>query len=157
MIFLETGTNTYAQPKIYESSDEPPATMKLAALLSILLGAHSASAFMPLGKFGLSTGCLSAAENQSFDPLHISDGVRAPAVTAVGVAATVATAFAASPLAAIAAESEEYEYGAVDAPIGIAVGGGLLAILTALLPVVMSGGEEAFDEMKDRDSEKWGK
>jgi hypothetical protein len=31
-----------------------------------------------------------------------------------------------------------------------------LAILTALLPVALQGGEEAFEEMKERDSGKWG-
>lgn len=34
---------------------------------------------------------------------------------------------------------------------GLAWGAGVLAILTALLPVVLQGGEEAFEEMKDRD------
>jgi hypothetical protein len=52
---------------------------------------------------------------------------------------------------------DDYEYGAVDAPIGIAVGGGLLAILTALLPIALRGGEEAFEEIKDRDSTTFGK
>ena len=60
-----------------------------------------------------------------------------------------------SPLMALA--EEDYEYGAVDAPIGIAVGGGILAILTAGVPLLMQGGEEAFEEMKERDSNKWGK
>jgi len=45
---------------------------------------------------------------------------------------------------------------AVDAPIGIAVGGGILAILTALLPVFLKGGEEAFEEMKENDAAGWG-
>jgi len=63
----------------------------------------------------------------------------------------------AAPLVAMAVEEENYEYGAVDAPIGLAVGGGILAILTALLPILLRGGEEAFEEMKDRDSDTFGK
>ena len=39
---------------------------------------------------------------------------------------------------------------------GIAVAGGCLAILTALLPVVMQGGEDAFNEMKEEDADTWG-
>lgn len=54
------------------------------------------------------------------------------------------------PLIALAEETD-YEYGAVDAPIGLAVGGGILAIATALLPLALKGGEEAFEEMKERD------
>lgn len=34
--------------------------------------------------------------------------------------------------------------------------GGVLAILTALLPVALRGGEEAFEEMRERDSGKFG-
>lgn len=70
-------------------------------------------------------------------------------------AAGLMTAISASPLAALA--DDDYEYGAVDAPIGIAWAGGALAILTALLPVALSSGEEAFEEMKERDSDKWAK
>ena len=58
---------------------------------------------------------------------------------------------------AIVEQDDNYEYGAVDAPIGIAVGGGILAILTALLPVALKGGEEAFEEIKDRDVDTFGK
>lgn len=39
---------------------------------------------------------------------------------------------------------------------GIAVAGGCVAILTALLPVVMQGGEDAFNEMKEEDADTWG-
>ena len=61
------------------------------------------------------------------------------------------------PIVQALVEDDNYEYGAVDAPIGIAVGGGLLAILTALLPVALKGGEEAFEEIKDRDVDTFGK
>ena len=63
-----------------------------------------------------------------------------------------AFASALMPLAAFAAEqADEYEYGAVSAPPIVPIVGGLLAILTALLPIVLRRGEEAFEEMKARD------
>ena len=65
-------------------------------------------------------------------------------------------ATAAYPLIALAEEADEYEYGAVSAPIGIAWAAGVGVIATALLPVLLRGGEEAFEEMKERDSEAWG-
>jgi hypothetical protein len=52
---------------------------------------------------------------------------------------------------------DDYEYGKVDAPIGLAVGVGILTILTALLPLALQGGEEAFNEIRDRDSSTFGK
>lgn len=51
---------------------------------------------------------------------------------------------------------DDYEYGAVDAPIGLAWGAGVLVILTALLPLALQGGEEAFEEMRQQDSDTWG-
>lgn len=80
-----------------------------------------------------------------------------------GPAAFVATASAfvvanAPMVAQAVVEVEgEYEYGAVDAPIGLAVAGGILAILTALLPIALRGGEEAFEEIRERDSTTFGK
>ena len=53
--------------------------------------------------------------------------------------------------------TDDYEYGAVDAPIGLAWGAGLLAIATALLPIAMQGGEEAFEEMRQSEEADWGK
>ena len=73
------------------------------------------------------------------------------------IAAASAFVVANAPMVAQAVEDDNYEYGAVDAPIGLAVGGGILAILTALLPIALRGGEEAFEEMKDRDSDTFGK
>lgn len=72
-------------------------------------------------------------------------------MTAITTAAVVVST---SPLIALA--EEDYEYGAVDAPIGLAWGAGILAILTALLPVLLKGGEEAFEEMKERDKDTFG-
>lgn len=58
--------------------------------------------------------------------------------------ATMATL--SQPLIALA--EDDYEYGAVDAPPFVPIIGGILAILTALLPVFLRSGEEAFEEMK---------
>lgn len=73
--------------------------------------------------------------------------------------AAVTTAVAAvvtSPLVAVAIENDDYEYGKVNAPIGLAWGAGVLAILTALLPIALRGGEDAFNEMKEQDKGTWG-
>jgi hypothetical protein len=72
------------------------------------------------------------------------------------IATTAAVVVSTSPLMVLAEEADDYEYGAVNAPIGIAWAGGVLAILTALLPIALRGGEEAFEEMKERDAGKWG-
>lgn len=69
---------------------------------------------------------------------------------------TVAVTIATNPLVAIAVPDDDYEYGAVNAPIGLAWGVGVLAILTALLPIALRGGEEAFEEMKEKDKGTWG-
>ena len=69
---------------------------------------------------------------------------------------TAAVVISTSPLVALAEEVDDYEYGAVNAPIGIAWAGGILAVLTALLPLALRGGEDAFNEMKERDAGKWG-
>lgn len=58
---------------------------------------------------------------------------------------------------AVAEVEDDYEYGKVDAPIGLAVGVGILAILTALLPIALQGGEKAFEEIKERDANTFGK
>ena len=72
------------------------------------------------------------------------------------VKAATAAAIVASMSPLVALAEEDYEYGAVNAPIGLAWGVGVLAILTALLPIALRGGEEAFEEMKDRDKDAWG-
>jgi hypothetical protein len=91
-------------------------------------------------------------------------GPVAPAVPTVASAPPLAAMTAALltaylplvPLVHAVVENDDYEYGAVDAPIGLAVGGGILAILTALLPIALRGGEEAFEEIKDRDAGTFG-
>ena len=49
--------------------------------------------------------------------------------------------------AALAVVDDDYEYGAVDAPPLVPIVGGVLAILTALLPIALKPGEEAFEEV----------
>lgn len=63
---------------------------------------------------------------------------------------------ASTPLVSKAVE-DTYEYGAVDAPIGLAWGVGVLAILTAAVPVFLKGGEEALEEMREREGNSFGK
>jgi hypothetical protein len=58
---------------------------------------------------------------------------------------------------AVVEVEDDYEYGKVDAPIGLAVGAGILAILTALLPIALQGGEKAFEEIRERDENTFGK
>ena len=41
------------------------------------------------------------------------------------------------------------KYGAVDAPIVIPIVGGIVAIATAGVPLLMQGGEEAFEETRE--------
>lgn len=79
-----------------------------------------------------------------------NDGTKFAKVTAAAF-----VAISTSPLIAIAEEIDDYEYGAVNAPIGLAWGAGVLAILTAAVPVLMQGGEDAFNEMREQDAEKW--
>ena len=71
-------------------------------------------------------------------------------------ATTAAVVIATSPLVALAEEIDDYEYGAVSAPISVAWVGGIFAVGTALLPLALSGGEEAFEEMKANDKGKFG-
>jgi len=77
------------------------------------------------------------------------------ATTTAFVAAAATTSFFPA-LALAAAESDNYEYGKVDAPIGLAFLGGVLAILTALLPIALKGGEKAFEEIRERDADTFG-
>ena len=71
-------------------------------------------------------------------------------------AMTAAVVISTSPLMALAEEVDDYEYGAVSAPISVAWVGGLFAVGTALLPLALQGGEEAFEEMKEQDAGKFG-
>lgn len=117
----------------------------LTKLLTFLLASQVAVAFAP--RLASQTRLTSLQLEASANPLHEK---MAQMLTTTAVVITT------SPLMALAEEVDDYEYGAVNAPIGIAVAGGLLAILTALLPVFLQGGEKAFNEMKERDQDKWG-
>jgi hypothetical protein len=78
-------------------------------------------------------------------------------VTSATAAALLASNLLLFPLVSLAAETaEEYEYGAVDAPIGLAIGAGILAILTAAVPVLLRPGEKALDEMREREGNAFG-
>lgn len=77
------------------------------------------------------------------------------AVVAPVSAAIMTMAITSLPVLAVI-EDDDYEYGAVDAPIGLAWGAGVLAILTALLPIALRGGEDAFNEMRERDKDTFG-
>jgi hypothetical protein len=65
-------------------------------------------------------------------------------------------AWTAAASAASSSDTEEYVYGAVDAPIGLAFGAGILAIATAALPVLLRSGEQAFEEIRERDEGTFG-
>mmetsp|Transcript_2117 Transcript_2117/g.4613 ORF Transcript_2117/g.4613 Transcript_2117/m.4613 type:complete len:133 (-) Transcript_2117:95-493(-) len=60
------------------------------------------------------------------------------------------------PVWASFAVEDDYEYGAVDAPPLVPIIGGVLAIATALLPIALRPGEEAFEEIRERESETFG-
>lgn len=114
-----------------------------AKLLFFLLSAQVAHGFAPLHQSNNKVTSLQASEKP------ISERFSQFCATAGVVLAT-------SPLVALAEEADDIEYGSVDAPIGIAVAGGILAILTAAVPVLMQGGEEEFNKMRDQDSATWG-
>ena len=116
----------------------------ISKLLTGLLVLQSISAFVPNQQSPRPVFAHLAAS-----PKPISEKLSAFLTTAAVVIST-------SPFVALAEEVDDYEYGAVNAPIGIAWAAGCLAILTALLPIALSGGENAFNEMKDRDADKWG-
>eukprot|EP00978_Attheya_sp_CCMP212_P015279 scaffold39385_cov46-Attheya_sp.AAC.1 len=159
--FEVSDTSCYSSPK---HTAVTTTMMKLVTLL--LLAASTCSAFVaPSSRSSASFVRLNAMQEDSlsaasFDPLGMASNSRMStgARSVTGAMAAAMAAMVASPLMALAEEAEgDYEYGAVDAPIGLAWAGGVVLILTALLPIAMQGGEEAFDEMKERDSTNWGK
>jgi hypothetical protein len=118
-------------------------TKILSIIFSILCYAHVGGAFAPRQAARPTLAPLEAASKP------ISEKLAQFVTTASAVIAT-------SPLIALAEEVDDYEYGAVNAPIGIAWGVGVLFVATALLPLALQGGEEAFEEMKENDAGKWG-
>lgn len=125
--------------------------MKFAAFLALIV-ASSSSAFIAPRPAGPQSTTLQATSN--------SENLQKLTQAATVAAATLATTALSSPLAALAEDTDdEYVYGAVSAPggIGLAVGLGVVAILTAAVPVVLAPGEDAFNEMKEKDADKWGR
>ncbi|KAL7527875.1 hypothetical protein ACHAXR_002177 [Thalassiosira sp. AJA248-18] len=120
--------------------------MKVTAIFA-LLSVSSTSAFVaPRPAVPVQTAL--QATNQNLEKLSHAATVAAAALT---------TATLASPLAALA--EDDYVYGEVNAPggLGLAAGLGVLAILTAAVPVILAPGEDAFNEMKENDKDKWRK
>ena len=71
--------------------------------------------------------------------------------------ATTAAIVATSPLAALAEEVDDYEYGSVDAPIGIAVVGGMISaafIAIFFIPLFYVAVERLFHKEKTDDADK---
>ena len=129
--------------------------MRFVTLLIALLAS-------PVAGFSVSKFQQPHQQLQSFAPLNVDDlksaspGSQPPSgmiAATIAAASGILTTF---PLVALAVEDDSYEYGAVDAPIGLAVGGGLLAILTAAVPVLLRPGEEALEEQRKNEGESFG-
>jgi len=125
--------------------------MKLHQIICVLLAATATivSGFTTIrvpARTGQSSW-KSVTSKMARDSAEVTE-TRAIAISTVAVVTALA-----APVVALAEEADDYVYGAVNAPGGlsIAVVGGILAILTALLPLALKGGEEAFEEMKSRD------
>ena len=130
------------------------AALVTASLLGLLSTTPTSAFTVPGVTTGsTSTTALSASSHNNCNNINI---IHTPLI----LGTTIATALSTSPLAAFAEQADdEYVYGAVNAPggIGLAAVLGVLAILTAAVPVILAPGEDAFNEMKDRDEKKWGK
>ena len=118
--------------------------MKITPLLTLLC-ASSTSAFVAPNRPVVQT-------SSSLQATTSNNSIEKLSNIATVTAATITTTILSSPLAAFA-EDDSYEYGAVAAPggLGLAAGLGVLAILTAAVPVILAPGEDAFNEMRDRD------
>ena len=101
-------------------------------VVAIALFASSVQAFAPMHTSVVRTSSLSAIPQEWKD--------KAAVASAALVAANI-------PVWAAFAVEEDYEYGAVDAPPLVPIVGGILAIATALLPIALRPGEEAFEEV----------
>lgn len=115
----------------------------ITKIIAVIVMVQYAAAFVP-----------QKASKVNFSPLQASTKPVAEKVAQFVTSAAVV--MSTSPIMALAEEVDDYEYGAVNAPIGIAWAAGVLAVLTALLPLALQGGEDAFNEMKDRDADQWG-
>jgi hypothetical protein len=115
----------------------------ITKIIAVILMVQYAAAFVP-----------QKASQANFAALQAS--TKPVAEKVAQFVTTAAVVMSTSPIMALAEEVDDYEYGAVNAPIGIAWAAGVLAVLTALLPLALQGGEDAFNEMKDRDADQWG-
>ena len=122
---------------------------KLTTIIA-LLSTTSTSAFVVNNRPATPTQNTTQLSATNFDKISNAATVAAASLT---------TAAIATPLAALAEQDDDYVYGAVAAPggLGLAAGLGVLEILTAAVPAVLAPGEDAFNEMKERDESKWGK
>ncbi|KAL3816032.1 hypothetical protein ACHAXA_010337 [Cyclostephanos tholiformis] len=136
--------------------------MKLPSLLALFLSVTSSSAFVVHGRRSTAATPTQSAPRALLSAMpkdeQCNNEIESLSHAATVAAATFVATLASSPLVSLA-EDDDYVYGAVNAPggIGLAVGLGVLAILTAAVPVILAPGEDAFNEMKDRDEKKWGK
>merc|ERR1719273_2753559 len=133
---------------------------KICALLIsavALVGIPSSAAFTVAPK---ETTCFKVRPETSMhlskNGMNINDECKTMTKKVASATAALVAAFPSIAMAVAEAEGD-YEYGAVDAPISIAWVGGVFLILTSFLPLAMKGGEEAFEEMKERDSGTFGK
>ena len=128
--------------------------MKTSNLI-FCLAATSASAFTVQKP---ATPPVTRLEAGKFDPLGLAaeEDVTSSSSKAVAISTAFAATLAASPLAAVA-EGDDYEYGAVDAPVGIAWAAGVLAILTAAVPVLLQSGEKALEQQRIDEGGTFGK
>uniref|UniRef100_A0A7S0ANN8 Uncharacterized protein n=1 Tax=Minutocellus polymorphus TaxID=265543 RepID=A0A7S0ANN8_9STRA len=124
------------------------------SLITAALTATAASAFTHHQQVRPVTA--NRVEAAKFDPLGLAEEDATKSAAAAATAAGVFATLAASPLAAVA-ESDDYEYGAVDAPIGLAWAAGVFAILTAAVPVLLQSGEKALEQQRLDEGGSFGK
>ena len=109
-------------------------------LVALCLLVSSAQAFAPVQ---MTTSRITTSSSTSLSailPQEWKDKVAVASAAIVTANLPVwATAFAVE---------DDYEYGAVDAPPLVPIIGGVLAIGTALLPIALKPGEEAFEEVR---------
>ena len=106
----------------------------IACCIALLLAVSPLQAFapMPTSVVRTTTTSLSAIPQEWKDKAAV---------------ASAALVTANLPVWASFAVEDDYEYGAVDAPPLVPIVGGILAIGTALLPIALRPGEEAFEEV----------
>lgn len=122
-----------------------------------MIGIPSSAAFTVAPK---GTTCFKVRPETSLNlfknDMNINDECKTMTKKVASATATLVAAFPSIAMAVVEADGD-YEYGAVDAPISIAWVGGAFLILTSFLPLALRGGEEAFEEMKERDADSFGK